>query len=191
MFFSVANSWENFPARGEIFWPPGKKGRTITWALRNLIMIRTNFLAPSIHCTENLMYVFQEMKHMNDKWNHIQRYLIKYLNSKLTSYHSFILLYHTAKTKCRKFETNIPRKGIWGPQSQFPHSCICERIIYSHDGSAFSAGGNMWKVDRSWEYINRSQTHECGNWGWGRAIPRKGIYNRNCSCSAERTQSSS
>jgi hypothetical protein len=20
-------------------------------------------------------------------------------------------------------------------------------------------------VDRSWEYINRSQTHECGNWG--------------------------
>ncbi len=32
-------------------------------------------------------------------------------------------------------------------------------------------------VDRSWEYINRWPTHECGNWGWGRAIPRKGIYN--------------
>ncbi len=39
-------------------------------------------------------------------------------------------------------------------------------------------------VGRSWEYINRSQTHECGNWGWGRAIPRKGIYKRNCRCSA-------
>jgi hypothetical protein len=51
---------------------------------------------------------------------------------------------HTAKTKCQKFETNIPRKGILGPQSQFPHSCVCERIVYSHDGSAFSAGGNMW-----------------------------------------------
>jgi hypothetical protein len=50
---------------------------------------------------------------------------------------------HTAKTKCRKFERNIPRKGISGPQSQFPHSCVCERIIYSHDGSACSAGGNM------------------------------------------------
>ncbi len=37
--------------------------------------------------------------------------------------------------------------------------------------------------DRSWEYINRSPTHECGNWGWGRAIPRKGIYKRNCRCS--------
>jgi hypothetical protein len=50
----------------------------------------------------------------------------------------------TAKTKCRKFETNIPRKGISGYQSQFPHSCVCERIKYSRDGSAFSAGGNMW-----------------------------------------------
>ena len=41
-----------------------------------------------------------------------------------------------------------------------------------------------WKyVDRSWEYINRSQTHECGNWGRGRSIPRKGIYKRNCRCS--------
>ncbi len=39
-------------------------------------------------------------------------------------------------------------------------------------------------VDRSWEYINRSQTHECGNWGWCRVIPRKGIYKRNCRCSA-------
>jgi hypothetical protein len=36
--------------------------------------------------------------------------------------------HYTAKTKCRKFETNIPRKGISGPQSQFPHSCVCERI---------------------------------------------------------------
>ncbi len=25
----------------------------------------------------------------------------------------------------------------------------------------------------SWDYINSSQTHECWNWGWGRAIPEK------------------
>jgi hypothetical protein len=31
---------------------------------------------------------------------------------------------HTAKKKCRKLEANIPRKGISGPQSQFPHSCV-------------------------------------------------------------------
>ncbi len=44
---------------------------------------------------------------------------------------------YTAKKKCRKFEANIPRKGISGPKSQFPHSCLCERIIYSHDGASF------------------------------------------------------
>ncbi len=43
-------------------------------------------------------------------------------------------------------------------------------------------------VDWSWEYINSSQTHECGNWGWGRAIPRKGIYKRNCCCSVDQSR---
>jgi hypothetical protein len=32
------------------------------------------------------------------------------------------------------------------------------------------------KADRSWGYINRSQTHECGNWDWGRAVPFLGIF---------------
>jgi hypothetical protein len=40
------------------------------------------------------------------------------------------------------FETNHPRKGILGYQSQFPHSCVCEPFIYFYDGSAYSAGGN-------------------------------------------------
>jgi len=35
----------------------------------------------------------------------------------------------TAKTKYRNFDTNIPRKGILGSQSQFPHSCVCEGFI--------------------------------------------------------------
>jgi hypothetical protein len=30
--------------------------------------------------------------------------------------------------------------------------------------------------DRSWEYINRSQTHECGNWDWYPDIPFLGIF---------------
>ncbi len=38
-------------------------------------------------------------------------------------------------------------------------------------------------VDRSWDYINRPQTHKCWNWGWGRAIPRKGIYKGDFRCS--------
>ncbi len=72
---------------------------------------------------------------------------------------------HNAKTKCRKFETNIPRKGISGPQSQFPHSCwvwlFCWRKY----------------VNRSWEYINRSQTHECGNWAEAAQFPEKEYIN--------------
>jgi hypothetical protein len=51
---------------------------------------------------------------------------------------------YTAKNQYRKLETNIPRKGIARPQSQFPHSFVCERFIYSHDGSAYSAALNIW-----------------------------------------------
>ncbi len=80
----------------------------------------------------------------------------------------------TAKTQYRKFETNFPRKGTAWPQSQFPHSCVCERDIYFQDRSAYSAAGKY--VDRSQEYINRSPTHECRNWDCGRAIPFLGIH---------------
>ncbi len=45
---------------------------------------------------------------------------------------------------------------------------------------------NMWTNHRSWEYINRSQTHECGNWDWGRTIPRKGIHKWDFRCSVGR-----
>jgi hypothetical protein len=51
------------------------------------------------------------------------------------------------------------------PRSQFPHSCICERFTYSHDRSTYS-----------WEYINRSQIHECINWERGRTVSFLGIF---------------
>jgi hypothetical protein len=38
----------------------------------------------------------------------------------------------------------ISRRGIAQHQSQFPHSCVYERFMYSHDRSAYSAAGNMW-----------------------------------------------
>jgi hypothetical protein len=60
------------------------------------------------------------------------------------SYIFLLKLSCTAKTKYLNFETNIPRKRISGPQSQFPHSYVCERLIYSHGRSPYSAGGNMW-----------------------------------------------
>jgi hypothetical protein len=48
------------------------------------------------------------------------------------------------------------------PHSQFLHSCICERFTYSQDRSAYLTAAK--KADRSWEYINCSQIHQCGNW---------------------------
>jgi hypothetical protein len=50
--------------------------------------------------------------------------------------------------------------------------------------SAYSAAGKY--VDQSWEFINRSQTYESGNWDWGHAIPRKGIQKWYFSCSVQR-----
>jgi hypothetical protein len=52
-------------------------------------------------------------------------------------------LHYRVTLQRQNTETNIPRKGILGSQSQFPHSCVFERFIYSHDRSAYSAGGNM------------------------------------------------
>ncbi len=88
----------------------------------------------------------------------------------------------TLKTQYRTFKTNIPRKGIAWPQSKFPHSCVSERFINSHDRSAFSTSGIY--VDRSWEYIQRAQTYEFGNWDWGRAIPFQGTNKWDSCCSA-------
>ncbi len=95
----------------------------------------------------------------------------------------------TQNLHCRepipKIRNKDPRKGISRPQSKFPHSFVYERFIHSHDRCAYSALGNMWIVDRSWEFINRPQTHECGNWD-ERAIPRKGIHKWDFRCSVYR-----
>ncbi len=58
---------------------------------------------------------------------------------------------------------------------------IYERNIFFQDRSAYFAAAKY--VDRSWEFINRSQTHESGNWDWGVAIIRKGIHKWDFHCS--------
>jgi hypothetical protein len=62
----------------------------------------------------------------------------------------------------QKIETNIPRNETARPRSQFLHSCIGERFIYSHDRSAYFA-------------IKRSQIHECRNWERGRTVSFLGV----------------
>ncbi len=56
----------------------------------------------------------------------------------------------------------IPFLGIARPQSQFPHSCVCEWFIYSQDQSTYFPAAEQ--LDRSWKYINLSQIYECRNW---------------------------
>ncbi len=84
---------------------------------------------------------------------------------------------YTAKNQYRQFETNIPRKGTARPQSSPNfHSCVCERYMYSHDRSAYSSCRKYVDCGPILGIYNRSKTHECGNWDWGRATPRKGIH---------------
>jgi len=45
---------------------------------------------------------------------------------------------------------------------------------------------NRW-TDWGDIYIDRSQTQECGNWDWGRAIPFLGIHKSKFHCSAFRS----
>jgi hypothetical protein len=77
-------------------------------------------------------------------------------------------LLHTAKTRYRKFETNIPRKGTAQLQSQFLHSCFyrfaysaCRKISGPNVGIYRSHTDTLlWKIGTEslqflyWGYIN-------------------------------------
>ncbi len=83
----------------------------------------------------------------------------------------------------------FPEKELRGLSPKFPHSCFYERFVNFQDRSAYSVAGKY--VDRFREYINRSQTHECGNWDWGHAIPFLGMHKWDFRCCAVYIYSSS
>ncbi len=74
------------------------------------------------------------------------------------------------KKQYRKFETNIPRKGTARPISTF----MCLWAIYKFPRSICPF--YCRKICGPILGMYRSQTHECGNWDSGRAIPTKGIH---------------
>jgi hypothetical protein len=70
-------------------------------------------------------------------------------------------LYELQPTLQGKILLCIPFLGIAWPQYQFSHSCVCERSIVPGMVHIFPPAE---EADRLWEYLNLSQTHDCGNW---------------------------
>ncbi len=61
-------------------------------------------------------------------------------------------------------------------------TCLWAIYIFPRSVGLFCCR-KIW--DWSWEFINRSQTHECGNWDWGRAIPFLGTHKWGFRCRAD------
>jgi hypothetical protein len=74
----------------------------------------------------------------------------------------------------RNFDLYIPRKGTAQPQSQFPHSCVFERFIFSQDRSTYFPASEY--ADRPTEYINLIRKYECRSWDCGSAVLFLKIY---------------
>jgi hypothetical protein len=71
-----------------------------------------------------------------------------------------------------EFQFMHPRKDTGRAKFRFPHSCITERFIYSHDRSTYFPATEL--ADRSWEYC--SPKHESRNEERGRAVSFLGIF---------------
>jgi hypothetical protein len=56
----------------------------------------------------------------------------------------------------------------------FTSMCRVSDLYNSQDWSTYFPAAEL--ADRSWKYINRSWTHECGNWDCGRPIPFLEIF---------------
>ncbi len=96
-------------------------------------------------------------------------------------------LQRTASALQRQFRLYIPFLGIARPQPQFHIHVFVSNLYIPRIGPHFPPAE---KADTSWEYIIRSQTHECGNWDWDPNIPFSGKicfqFSAFCLCSAGR-----
>ncbi len=66
---------------------------------------------------------------------------------------------------------------FWELRGLSPHFHIHVSVsdLYPRISPHISCSRIYRHIDK-WEYINRSQTHECGNWVYGVAIPFLGIF---------------
>ncbi len=93
------------------------------------------------------------------------------------------ILNYTAKNYCNTKNSKqiFQEKDLpcHSPNSTF--TCLWAIYIFPRSIRLFCCRKD---VDQSWKFINRSQSHECGKWVWGRAIPRKGLHKGDLRCSA-------
>ncbi len=75
--------------------------------------------------------------------------------------------------------------NVLSPNSYTPISV--SNLYISRIGLSILLQPNMCGPILGIQYINRSQTHECGNWDGGRGIPRKGIHKWDFRCSCPLT----
>jgi hypothetical protein len=86
-------------------------------------------------------------------WSHKCHKIENYFNFEmlkkifLACFQKFNLSLSSPRSALQRQNTEISKQIFpekeYRTQSQFPHSCVCERFIYSHHRSAYSAGGNM------------------------------------------------
>jgi hypothetical protein len=69
---------------------------------------------------------------------------------------------YTANTLYRKFETNISRNETVRPSSQFIHSCICEKFIYSRRSQIHVEIRNEDTQFLFWQYIKSDLVRSVG-----------------------------
>jgi hypothetical protein len=71
----------------------------------------------------------------------------------------------------------FPEKEFARPQSQFAHSCVCQRSIYSHFRPTYFPAFSRIGIPITGLYtVNRSHEHKCRNWDWSRAVTFQGIF---------------
>ncbi len=80
----------------------------------------------------------------------------------------------TKYTLQRNTHLCIPRKGIAWPQSQFPHSCVCERFMYSRIGSV-----NIFSCIRIGKPIVGIYKSLADTWRWNLGLRPRNSFSGN------------